>query len=73
MDIINEEEEETDSAASEGSDNGEEYLFPNPQEIEAARPPEVGMTFPSLEAAHRFLNVFAHIKGFVVVKGRNHR
>jgi hypothetical protein len=66
------------SAEDDGNDEtdqigDEDYLFPTPDEVSNARAPEVGMIFSSLEESVRFVNVYAQLKGFVVIKGRNYK
>ncbi|KAM0928041.1 hypothetical protein ACQ4PT_002234 [Festuca glaucescens] len=52
---------------------GPDYFFPTPEEIANLESPEEGTTFPTLEAAIRYVNVYAHVKGFAVIKGRNYK
>ncbi|XP_034604200.1 protein FAR1-RELATED SEQUENCE 5 isoform X2 [Setaria viridis] len=54
-------------------DGDEDYFFPSVEDVEKARPPEVGMVFPTLQDAHRFLNVYGLLTGFVVKKGCNYK
>uniref|UniRef100_A0A0A8Y9M9 Protein FAR1-RELATED SEQUENCE n=1 Tax=Arundo donax TaxID=35708 RepID=A0A0A8Y9M9_ARUDO len=54
-------------------DGDEDYFFPSPEEVEQARPPEVGMVFSTLQEAHRFVNAYGQVTGFVVIKGRNYK
>jgi hypothetical protein len=51
----------------------EDYLFPTPEEISNAKPPEVGMVFPSLDHAIKFVNIYGKVAGFAVIKGRNYK
>ncbi|CAN6247646.1 unnamed protein product [Urochloa humidicola] len=69
-DDLNECQEDTAEAEVDGD---EDYFFPSPDEVEQARPPEVGMVFATLDDAHRFVNVYGQITGFVVYKGRNYK
>ena len=69
-DDLNECQEDTAEAEV---DCDEDYFFPSPDEVEQARPPEVGMVFATLEDAHRFVNVYGQVTGFVVYKGRNYK
>ncbi|WVZ67480.1 hypothetical protein U9M48_016550, partial [Paspalum notatum var. saurae] len=68
-DDLNECKEDTAEAEIDGDD----YFFPSPDELERARPPEVGMVFATLEDAHRFVNIYGQITGFVVIKGKNYK
>ncbi|KAK3145220.1 hypothetical protein QOZ80_4AG0325630 [Eleusine coracana subsp. coracana] len=76
--VLNDEEEEDlnegQNDRAEGEvDGDEDYFFPSPEEVEKARPPEVGMVFPTLKDAHRFVNAYGQVTGFVVIKGRNYK
>jgi hypothetical protein len=51
----------------------EEYVFPSPDEVSNVKPPVVGMVFRTLEEAVRFVNVYAKIYGFSIIKGRNYK
>lgn len=51
----------------------EDYLFPTPEEVSNAKPPEVGMVFPTLEHAVKFVNLYGKVAGFAVIKGRNYK
>jgi hypothetical protein len=53
--------------------SNEDYLFPTPDEVSNAKPPKVGMVFPTLDKAVRFVNVYGKIAGFAVIKGRNYK
>jgi hypothetical protein len=64
------EDNENDETDEKGD---EDYLFPTPEEVSNARAPKVGMIFSSLEESVRFVNVYAQLKGFAVIKGRNYR
>ncbi|RCV32830.1 hypothetical protein SETIT_7G034000v2 [Setaria italica] len=61
-----------DQAEAE-ADGDEDYMFPSPEEMEKARPPEVGMVFPTLQDAHRFISVYGQVTGFAVIKGTNYK
>ncbi|CAL5028599.1 unnamed protein product [Urochloa decumbens] len=65
-------ESQKDQAEAE-ADGDEDYMFPSPEEMEKARPPEVGMVFPTLQDAHRFINVYGQVTGFAVIKGTNYK
>ncbi|KAJ1263872.1 hypothetical protein BS78_09G220300 [Paspalum vaginatum] len=54
-------------------DGDEEYMFPSPEEMEKAKPPEVGMVFSTLQDAHRFISVYGQVTGFAVKKGTNYK
>ncbi|KAL6653059.1 hypothetical protein ACP70R_011984 [Stipagrostis hirtigluma subsp. patula] len=54
-------------------DGDEDYFFPSAEDVEQARPPEVGMVFATLQDAHRFINVYGLVTGFVVKKGCNYK
>nr|TKW03388.1 hypothetical protein SEVIR_7G020600v2 [Setaria viridis] len=69
-DDLNECQEDT---AEVEVDCDEDYFFPSPDEVEQARPPEVGMVFATLDDAQRFVNVYGQVTGFVVYKGRNYK
>ncbi|XP_039771617.1 protein FAR1-RELATED SEQUENCE 5-like [Panicum virgatum] len=69
-DDLNECQEDTAEAEV---DCDEDYFFPSPDEVEQTRTPEVGMVFATLEDAHRFVNVYGQVTGFVVFKGRNYK
>ena len=51
----------------------EEYVFPTPDETYNASTPEVGKVFSTLDDASRFVNVYAQLNGFTMIKGRNIR
>lgn len=51
----------------------DEYLFPNPEEDEGSNKPQIGMSFDSINEAHRFVNVYGQLNGFAVYRGRNYR
>jgi len=57
----------------EAGDGEEDYFFPTPEDAEQARPPEIGMIFATLQDAHRFLNVYGLVTGFVMKKGTNYK
>ncbi|KAL6653058.1 hypothetical protein ACP70R_011983 [Stipagrostis hirtigluma subsp. patula] len=59
--------------AEAGVDGDEDYFFPSPEEVEQARRPEVGMVFATLQDAHRFVNAYGQVTGFVAIKGRNYK
>ncbi|XP_039821229.1 protein FAR1-RELATED SEQUENCE 5-like [Panicum virgatum] len=61
-----------DQAEAE-ADGDEDYMFPSPEEMEKARPPEVGMIFSTLQDAHRFISVYGQVTGFAVIKGTNYK
>ena len=42
----------------------EEYMFPTPDELEKTNVPQVGKVFSTLDAAKRFVNVYALTNGF---------
>ena len=42
----------------------EEYMFPTPDELEKTNVHEVGKVFSTLDAAKRFVNVYALTNGF---------
>ncbi|KAL6839736.1 hypothetical protein ACP4OV_030424 [Aristida adscensionis] len=63
---------QTDRVEAE-ADVDEDYFFPSPEEMEMARPPEVGMVFPTLQAAHRFISIYGQVTGFSVIKGTNYK
>ena len=48
-------------------------MFPTPDEIEKTNVPQVGKVFSTLDAAKRFVNVYALTNGFGIKKGRNHK
>uniref|UniRef100_A0A0A9BS33 Uncharacterized protein n=1 Tax=Arundo donax TaxID=35708 RepID=A0A0A9BS33_ARUDO len=54
-------------------DGDDEYFFPTPDEVEAAKAPAVGMSFKSIDEAHRYVNVYRQLAGFSVIKGRNYK
>ncbi|TVU07341.1 hypothetical protein EJB05_47391, partial [Eragrostis curvula] len=59
---------------TEAEDEGDEdYFFPSPEELEKARPPEVGMVFATIQDAQRFINVYGLVTGFTVIKGSNYK
>ncbi|XP_037434100.1 protein FAR1-RELATED SEQUENCE 5-like isoform X2 [Triticum dicoccoides] len=64
---------DSDDELTENESKPEEYLFPTPDEMENTSTPEVGKVFSSLEEAVRFVNIYAHISGFGIKKGRNYR
>jgi hypothetical protein len=45
-------EENDDEKERENDDVDDDYFFPSPEEVEEARAPIVGMSFPTLEEAH---------------------
>ena len=51
----------------------EEYVFPTPDETYNASTPEVGKVFSTLDEASRFVNVYAQLNGFAMIKGRNYK
>ncbi|KAL6623021.1 hypothetical protein ACP70R_032900 [Stipagrostis hirtigluma subsp. patula] len=51
----------------------QEYIFPTPEEVENSVEPYVGMTFDSLQEAHRYVNVHGLINGYAVHKGSNYK
>lgn len=61
-------EEETRAVAG-----NEEYVFPTPEEMEKDTVPALGMEFPTLEDATRYVNVYAQKNGFAMIKGRNYK
>ncbi|KAL6653060.1 hypothetical protein ACP70R_011985 [Stipagrostis hirtigluma subsp. patula] len=63
---------QNDRAEAE-ADGDEDYFFPSPEEMEMARPPEVGMVFATLQDAHRFISIYGHVTGFAVIKGTNYK
>ncbi|KAM0902367.1 hypothetical protein ACQ4PT_019396 [Festuca glaucescens] len=66
-------EEEDLHGTDDNNKRGPEYFFPTPEEISNLQSPEEGTTFPTLDATVRFVNVYAHVKGFAVIKGRNYK
>ena len=64
---------ESEGTSEDDADGEEEYLFPTPDEVNNAQPPEVGMVFSSLEEAVHFVNVYGKLSGFAVIKGRNYK
>ena len=69
---------EIESEDGEGDDMLDENdsansFLPTGEELSEERRPEIGMHFDTLDAAHRFLNVYGYVHGFSVVKGRNYR
>ncbi|CAO2034124.1 unnamed protein product [Urochloa humidicola] len=77
--VLNEGDEELgldsheDQAEAEAEAGHEDYIFPSLEEVEKARPPEVGMVFSTLQDAHRFINVYGRVTGFTAVKGSNYK
>jgi len=49
-----------------------EYIFPTPEEVERSAEPSVGMVFPNLAKAHRYLNVHGLLNGYSIRKGTNY-
>jgi hypothetical protein len=74
-DIVGKDKDSEDEEDTYESDHkGDvDYLFLTPDEIKNARAPEVGMVFSSLEESVRFVNIYAQVKGFAVIKGRNYK
>ncbi|KAL5206942.1 hypothetical protein ABZP36_031377 [Zizania latifolia] len=67
---------ESDSDSSSGDELDKElgkYFYPSFEELENSRPPELGMKFPSLQAAHRFYNAHAFLTGFAGKRGTNYK
>ncbi|PUZ46224.1 hypothetical protein GQ55_7G035200 [Panicum hallii var. hallii] len=75
--VLNEGDEDLNECqkdqAEADADGDEDYMFPSPEEMEKARPPEVGMVFSTLQDAHRFINVYGQVTGFAVIKGTNYK
>jgi len=63
----------TDEEGEDAVAEDEEYLFPNPDEAEGTKKPEIGMSFDTLDDAHRFVNIYGQVNGFAVFKGRNYK
>jgi hypothetical protein len=62
------------------NDNGEgtvaeddEYLFPNPDEAEGMKKPLIGMSFDTIDEAHKIVNVYGQLYRFAVYRGRNYK
>ena len=51
----------------------EDYVFPTPEEAHNGSTPEVGKVFSTLDDASWFVNVYAQLNGFTMIKGRNIR
>jgi len=49
-----------------------EYIFPTPEEVERSAEPSVGMVFPNLAEALRYLNVHGLLNGYSIRKGTNY-
>ncbi|XP_039771613.1 protein FAR1-RELATED SEQUENCE 9-like isoform X1 [Panicum virgatum] len=75
--VLNEGDEDLNECqkdqADAEADGDEDYMFPSPEEMEKARPPEVGMVFSTLQDAHRFISVYGQVTGFAVIKGTNYK
>ena len=51
----------------------EEYVFPTLEEAYNCSTPEVGKVFSTLDDASLFVNVYAQLDGFAMIKGRNYK
>jgi hypothetical protein len=65
--------DDSDSECDLMNGEPEDYLFPTPDEVKNAKAPEVGMVFKTVEDAKHFVNVYAKLYGFAVIKGRNYK
>jgi hypothetical protein len=71
--VLNEGDEDLNECQKDQAEVDADYMFPSPEEMEKARPPEVGMVFSTLQDAHRFINVYGQVTGFAVIKGTNYK
>ncbi|KAI4988467.1 hypothetical protein ZWY2020_030097 [Hordeum vulgare] len=74
--MVNRNPSESDSDSSSGSDSDSElgkYFYPKFEELEAARKPEPGMKFQTLEDANGFYSTYALLTGFVAKRNSNYR